>query len=174
MIFAKTPASYINHRVLVNVWTSASSTDSVMTWGPYLYTTVRNKPLKTVWCSSDSLVQPVCWLSMWLCSLCWMITAWRTSAVQRTRWRKPWSSSSLRKPRSCGLWPSLWWSRSVRRGSIHSKGQMSTHITVFDAVRAHVPVFGFLSEHQRSQLLQHPHSGSRWQSHRLGRRRLHL
>lgn len=52
-----------------------------------------------------------------LCSPCWMVLAWQTSAMQRRQYRRQWSSSSLRRPQSFGPWLRRWWSRSVPGGS---------------------------------------------------------
>lgn len=81
-----------------------------MTWGPYLYTTVSDK--HHFFFASDS-VFPV---TSWLCSPCWMMLAWQTSAARHWRYRKRWSSSSSRRPQSFGPWLRRWWSRSVLGG----------------------------------------------------------
>lgn len=99
-------------------------TDSVRTWGPYLYTTVSDKH-QTVFCffcffASNNVFA----VTSRLCSPCWTILAWQTSAAQRWRYRRRWSSSSSRRPQSFGPWLRRWWSRSVLVGGGTAEGTL--------------------------------------------------
>ena len=108
-------------------------TDSVMTWGPYLYTTVSNVQKVNVSSFFTFEAKLLCWASIWLdvCSLCWMTMVWLMSVVPQKRWSRLWSSSSSLKPLSCGPWLRLWWSRLVPCWRIQSKFQTQEAISSF-------------------------------------------